>query len=81
VELTQQSDRRLLHLVNYRTGEPAREIGVSIHLPAPRGAKSVVFVSPQQADDVRLPFEVRDGRVELTVPSVDVYGIVAVTFE
>ncbi len=81
VELTQQSDRRLLHLVNYQTGESAREIGVSIRLPAPRGVQSVVFVSPQQADDVRLPFEVRDGRVELTVPSVDVYGIVAVTFE
>jgi len=41
----------------------------------------VMFASPLQADDARLPFEVREGRVEFTVPSVDVYGIAVVTFE
>jgi hypothetical protein len=79
-ELTQPPGRRLLHLVNY-TDEPARDIGVSLRWPVARGIKSVVFASPLQADDVRLPFEVREGRVEFTVPSVDVYGIVAVTSE
>jgi hypothetical protein len=80
-ELTQQTGRRLLHLVNYRTGEPARDIGVSLRWPASRSVRSVVFASPLQADDVRLPFEVREGRVEFTVPSIDVYGIAVVTSE
>ncbi|MCL5282738.1 MAG: hypothetical protein M1376_22870 [Planctomycetes bacterium] len=82
-ELTQQPGKRLLHLVDYRVGEPARDIGVSLRLPASRsrGVKSVTFASPLLVDDVRLPFEVREGRVEFTVPSVDVYGIVVVTSE
>lgn len=80
-ELTQQPGRRLLHLVNYRTSEPAREIGVAIRLPASPGVKSVMFAGPQQANDLRLSFEVREGRVEFTVPSIDVYGIVVVTSE
>jgi len=73
--------RRLLHLVNYRTDEPARDIGVSIRLPGPQGVKCVMFASPLQEADLRLPFEVREGRVEFTVPSVDVYGVAVVTFE
>ena len=80
-ELTQQPARRLLHLVNYRTSEPATDIGVSLRLPASREVESVVLVSPPQADDVRLPFEVRDHRVECTVPKVDVYGVVVVTMK
>ncbi len=80
-ELTQQSGRRLVHLVNYQTGAPARDISVSVRLPVSRAVKNVVFASPLQADDVRLAFEVRDHRVEFTVPSVDVYGIAVVTFE
>jgi hypothetical protein len=81
VELTQEPGRRLLHLVNYWTDKPAHDVGVSLRVPASRGVKSVVFVCPMQADDVRLPFEVRAGRVEFTVPSVDIYGIVVVTSE
>jgi hypothetical protein len=81
VELTQQPGKRLLHLVNYRTNEPVRDIGVSIRLPASRGVRSVIFASPLQAADVGLPFAVREGRVEFTVPSVDVYGIAVVTTE
>jgi hypothetical protein len=81
VELTQQPGRRLLHLVNYRTDEPARDIGVSVRWPASQSIKTVVLASPLQEADVRLPFEVREGRVEFTVPSVDVYGIVVVTSE
>ncbi len=73
--------RRLLHLVNYRTGEPARDVGVSLRLPASRGVRSITFASPWRTDDIRLPFEVREGRVEFTVPSVDVYGIAVVTSE
>ncbi len=80
-ELTLLPGKRLLHLVNYRAGEPARDIGVSLRLPASRGIKSVTLASPLPADDIRLPFEVREGRVEFTVPSVDVYAIVVVTSE
>jgi hypothetical protein len=80
-ELTQQTGRRLLHLVNYRTGEPARDIGVSLRLPGSQGVQNVMFAGPLQEADVRLPFEVREGRVEFTVPSVDIYGIVVVTSE
>ena len=79
VELTQQPGRRLLHLVNYRTDEPANNVEVSIRLPASRSVESVTLASPQSAEDVRLPFDVRDRSVAFTVPRVDVYGVAVVT--
>jgi hypothetical protein len=78
-ELTQQPNRRVLHLVNYRTDEPAKDIRVSLRLPASQKVERVVLTSPQQTEDIRLPFEVQDGRVEFTVPRVAVYGVVTVT--
>lgn len=78
VELTQQPGRRLLHLVNYRTTEPAREIEVAVRLAAAGEVVSVVFASPQQQDDMRLPFEVRDRSVTFTVPRLDLYGIAVI---
>ena len=78
-ELTQQPGRRLVHLVNYRIDEPVKDIEVSVRLPASREVESVVLASPQSAEDVRLPFEVRDRCVTFTVPRVDIYGIAVIT--
>ncbi len=81
VELTQQPDRRLLHLVNYRTDEPANNVEISVRLPASRSVASVVLAGPQVAEDIRLPFEVREGSVTFTVPQVDIYGIAIITMK
>ncbi len=78
-ELTRQAGRYLLHLVNYRIDEPAREIEVSIRLPATSDVQSVTLASPQRADDAPLPFEAQDRCVRFVVPRVDIYGIAVVT--
>ncbi len=78
-ELTQQPGRRLVHLVNYRTDEPANNIEVSVRLPVLRRVASVALASPQTAEDARLPFEVQEGRVIFTVPKLDIYGIAVIT--
>jgi hypothetical protein len=77
-ELTEQSGRRLVHLVNYRP-DPAGDVAVSVRL---RGrAKSVTLVSPEQHDGTPLPFQAREGRVEFNVPEVRVYEIAVVEEE
>jgi len=78
-ELTQQPGRRLLHLVNYRPDEAARDIAVSLRWPVSRGVESVTLATPEAADETRLPFEVHEGRVEFTVPRIDIYGVVVLT--
>ena len=80
-ELTQQPGWRLLHLVNYRPDEPANDIEVSVRIPASRSVASVVLVSPQAAEDTRLPFEVGDGSVKFTVPRVGIYAIAVMTMK
>ena len=78
-ELTKQAGRRLLHLVNYRTDDPVKNLDVSMRVPAACEVKSVTFTSPRLAADVRLPFEVEGDRVKFTVPEVNIYAIVVVT--
>ena len=80
-EMTEQSGRRLVHLVNYRSGEPARNIALRVRLPAGKKAKSVTLASPLRENDAALSFEKQAGAVEFTVPSVDVYEIAVIAFE
>lgn len=77
-ELTQQPGRRLVHLVNYRADQPARDIGVSVTLPAGKAVRAVRLASPERADDQRVEFHQGAGRVEFTVPEVRTYEIAVV---
>jgi hypothetical protein len=79
-EFTQQADRRLVHLVNYRSDGPAQDVRVRLRLPAGKKAKSVVLAGPRHEADTDLPFE-QDGQVAtFTVPAVDVYEIAVAVF-
>ena len=80
-EFTQQPGRRLVHLVNYRGDQPAREVGVRLRLPAGSRAKSVRLAGPEHAADQTLPLQEQGGVVTLTVPEVRVYEIVVLELE
>jgi len=79
-ELTEKSDKRMVHLVNYRD-EPAKQVLVRVRLPEGRKAKSVVLASPEHEAEVKLPFEQQEGLVGFTVPRVGVYEIAVVGME
>jgi hypothetical protein len=79
-ELTEQSNRRMVHLVNYQMDAPLKDITVRIALPRGRTAKSVALASPERADDITVPFKQEAGFTTFTVPSVGVYEIAVVTF-
>jgi hypothetical protein len=80
-ELTDQPTRRLLHLVNYRTENPMKDIAVRVALPKGRAAKLVALASPERAADMMLPFKQESGAVTFTVPTIGVYEIAVVTFK
>jgi len=80
-ELTEQANRRLVHLVNYNTEAPAKQVAVRVALPKGRTATSVVLASPEHAADIQLPFQSEAGAVTFTVPTVGVYEIAVVTYQ
>jgi hypothetical protein len=80
-ELTETTDRRIVHLVNYRSDGPVREIAVRVRLPGGHGAKTVTLASPERQGDLELPFQREPGAVRFTVPEVGVYEVATVAFE
>lgn len=80
-EFVDQSGRRLVHLVNYRADQPAREVRVQLRLPAGKHATSVLLASPEHAEDRTLEYQQQDGVVSFTVPEVGVYEIAVINLE
>jgi len=79
-ELTEQRDRRLLHLVNYRSDAPVRDIAVTLRVPPDRRVQRVTLASPDRDSDRSVPFESETGVVRFTVPEIRIYDIAAVEF-
>jgi len=79
-ELTEQPNRRMVHLVNYQMDAPLKDIAVRVALPKGRATKSVTLASPERAADITVPFKQDAGVVTFTVPSVGTYEIALVTF-
>jgi hypothetical protein len=77
-ELTEQTGRRLVHLVNYRADDPAKNIVTRVRLPSGCNVKTVMLASPERKNDLQLPFEEQDGVVTFTVPEVSVYEIAVI---
>ena len=78
-ELTEQPGRRLVHLVNYRSDGPIRDIAVTLRIPPRTDAKAVKLASPDHEADITLPFQVEEtGGVTFTVPKIGVYEIAVV---
>jgi len=77
-ELTEQSGRRLVHLVNYDTDNPAKDVSVRLRLPPGRRAKAVTLVSPERRNELEAVFQERDDLVIFDVPQVGVYEIAVI---
>jgi hypothetical protein len=80
-ELTEKSKRRMVHLVNYRSDGPAKDVEIQLRLPAGRRAKAVTLTSPRRQSDVELSWERQSSLVTFAVPEIDVYQIAVVTME
>ncbi len=81
MELTEQQGRRLVHLVNYRSDGPMRDVPVSLELPKGSRAKRVALASPDRDADRNVPFDQQGGTVRFTVPELRIYEIAAVELE
>ena len=77
-ELTEQQGRGLVHLVNYRSDGPIRDVAVSLRLPRDRRVERVTLASPDHNADRSVPFEQQGGVVRFTVPELRIYEIAAV---
>jgi hypothetical protein len=80
-ELTEQPNRRMVHLVNYQMDAPLKDITVRVALPKGRTAKTVTLASPERAADITVPFKQDTGFATFSVPSVGTYEIAVVTME
>lgn len=80
-ELTEQPNRRMVHLVNYRDDRPFERIRVRLALPPGKVAQEVKLASPEHDADIRLPLEQEPGEVTFTVPKVTVYEIAVVNLK
>lgn len=79
-ELTEQPNRRMVHLVNYDAETAATNVGVRVRLCEGGRTKSVTLASPEHEDEITLPFTEEGDTVVFTVPRVRVYEIAVVTF-
>ncbi|MHC1769167.1 MAG: hypothetical protein AB9869_33610 [Verrucomicrobiia bacterium] len=76
-ELTDQADRRIVHLVNY-LDQPVLDVAVKVRLPSGRQACRVRLVSPEHDDQPALPFSESDASVMFRIPRVGVYEVAVV---
>ena len=80
-ELTEQPDRRLVHLVNYRGDGAVKDVTVAVRVPAGRRVKRVTLASPEHEADRPSPFREESGMVRFRVPAIGVYEIAVVDLE
>jgi hypothetical protein len=77
-ELTEQTARRLVHFVNFRSDGPIRDVAVTLCLPKGRQARTVTLASPDRDTDRTVPFQEQPGEIQFTVPDVSIYEIASV---
>ncbi len=77
-ELTEQPNRRLVHLVNYRRNEAVLNAAVTVRLPPNRHATSVRLVSPDHETEPVLPFTQSGTSVSFQIPRVGTYEIAVI---
>jgi hypothetical protein len=80
-ELTEQPGRRLIHLVNYRSDGPIKDISITLHLPAGRQVDTVTLVGPEHRNDLELDFQEQTDKATFHVPEVNTYEIAVVTMK
>ena len=80
-ELTEQLDRRLVHLVNYRPDDPVKNVSVTLRLPAGRRVEAVTLANPERENDLELDFQAQASTITFHVPQVPTYEIAIVTMK
>jgi hypothetical protein len=71
----------LLHLLNFKTAEPVRDIGVELRIPEGMRLREAVLESPDGAPRQVLDLSAREGTVRFTVPKLHVYDLVVLRSE
>jgi Glycosyl hydrolase-like 10 len=77
-ELTDQPNRRLVHLVNYRKEQPLLQATVTVRLPPTRRATFVRLASPEHDDQPTVQFTQSENTVQFRVPRIGIYEIAVV---
>ncbi len=80
VELTEQTHRRLVHLVNYRE-EHIHDVGIELRVPAGKRVKSVTLAAPQTSGQTSLDFTQDADQVTFRVPVVEIYVVAVASWE
>jgi hypothetical protein len=71
----------LLHLLNFKTAEPVRDIGVELRIPEGMRLREAVLESPDGVPRQVLDLSAREGTVRFTVPKLHVYDLVVLRSE
>lgn len=80
-ELIDQPDRRIVHLVNYRSDHSFENVALQLRIPPARKATSVRLASPEHEGDRDVPFKQQGDKVRFDVPAVRIYEVAAVQWE
>ncbi len=73
--------RLLVHLVNHvYSGGIVPQSNVTVSIPAAAAPTAVTLASPDAMADVTLPFTYAGGKIAVTVPALDAYDVVIVSY-
>ncbi len=81
MEVIAQRNRRLIHLVNYRSDEAANNVAVRLSVPPGTRVRNVVLTSPERPADMEIKFTSQADTAIFTVPAVRVYEIAVVNLD
>jgi hypothetical protein len=75
------SRTRLLHLLNFKVAEPVVNIKVRVRVPAGLRVREALLFGPRKSDPLPIEASTRAGVASLTVPRLNVYGMVLLRME
>lgn len=81
-ELTQNHDQSefLLHLINYKTEakQAVKGIQVSLKIPESKQIKECILISPDKDGSESIPYIIKDGRMILKIPNLEIYDLLTI---
>jgi hypothetical protein len=66
-----------IHLVNYDTSNPVRNINISLKSPSGKKIKSITMKSPDKLTNIPLSFKEDNGRIVFSVPDLQIYTLIS----
>jgi len=81
-ELTEQSNRRLIHLVNYNANALSQDVHIRLRLPEGARAARATWATPDLTPhDTEVAHQTESGIVTFTVPGVKIYTIASIELQ